>query len=152
MTLPLRIELAMTFKAMFPNVQARDRSGHGYPEVSEAVSGCNILIWRIDASPLRPIVEGADGCDRQPTTVVIPDQGEHAALRRSARPGVSSFQGARLALRSIGWTMRVSFDMRGRPGAGSLEPAVLNQLRSFRRGAAVRGTSVVKVELYQCYR
>jgi hypothetical protein len=38
MTLPLRIELAMTFKAGFPDILARDRSGQGRPEVSEAVS------------------------------------------------------------------------------------------------------------------
>src|ERR1700681_1711088 len=31
MTLPLRIELAMTFKAVFPDILARDRSGHGRP-------------------------------------------------------------------------------------------------------------------------
>jgi len=43
--LPLRIELAMTFKADFPDILARDRSGQGRPEASEAVSGCNILIY-----------------------------------------------------------------------------------------------------------
>jgi hypothetical protein len=53
MTLPLRIELAMTFKAVFPDILARDRSGHERPEASEAVSGCNILILRLDASDLR---------------------------------------------------------------------------------------------------
>src|SRR5204863_3862209 len=53
MTLPLRIELAMTFKAVFPDILARDRSGHGRPEASEAVSGCNILILPRDASILR---------------------------------------------------------------------------------------------------
>jgi hypothetical protein len=53
MTLPLRIELAMTFKAVFPDILARDRSGHGRPEASEAVSGCNILILPVDASVLR---------------------------------------------------------------------------------------------------
>ena len=37
MTLPLRIELAMTFKAVFPDILARDRSGHGRPEAIEAV-------------------------------------------------------------------------------------------------------------------
>src|ERR1700688_3870285 len=52
MTLPLRIELAMTFKAGFPDVLARDRSGHGRPEASEAVSGRNILILPIYASVL----------------------------------------------------------------------------------------------------
>jgi hypothetical protein len=50
MTLPLRIELAMTFKAVVPDILARDRSGHGRPEASEAVSGCNIPILPIDAS------------------------------------------------------------------------------------------------------
>ena len=50
MTLPLRIELAMTFKAVFPDILARDRSGHGRPEAIEAVSGCNILILPVDAS------------------------------------------------------------------------------------------------------
>jgi hypothetical protein len=49
----LRIELAMTFKAVFPDILARDQSGHGRPEASEAVSGCNILILRLDASFLR---------------------------------------------------------------------------------------------------
>src|SRR5665647_971260 len=53
MTLPLRIELAITFKAVFPDVLARDRSGHGHPGASEAVSGCNILILPLDASFLR---------------------------------------------------------------------------------------------------
>src|SRR5437660_1693969 len=53
MTLPLRIELAMTFKAVFPDVLSRDRSGHGHPGASEAVSGCNILILPLHASVLR---------------------------------------------------------------------------------------------------
>jgi hypothetical protein len=53
MTLPLRIELAMTFKAVFPDILARDRSGHERPEAAEAVSGCNILILPPDASVLR---------------------------------------------------------------------------------------------------
>jgi hypothetical protein len=43
----------MTFKAIFPDDLARDRSGHGRPEASEAVSGCNILILPVDASLLR---------------------------------------------------------------------------------------------------
>src|SRR5476651_1290939 len=50
MTLPLRIELAMTFKAVFPDILARDRSEHGRPVAFEAVSGCNILILPRDAS------------------------------------------------------------------------------------------------------
>jgi hypothetical protein len=53
MTLPLRIELAMTFKAAFPDILARDRSGQGRPEADEAVSGCNILILSVYASVLR---------------------------------------------------------------------------------------------------
>jgi hypothetical protein len=53
MTLPLRIELAMTFKAVFPDILARDQSGQGRPEASEAVSGCNILILPVDTSVLR---------------------------------------------------------------------------------------------------
>jgi hypothetical protein len=53
MTLPLRIELAMTFKAVFPDILARDRSGQGRPEASEAVSCCNILILPVDTSVLR---------------------------------------------------------------------------------------------------
>jgi hypothetical protein len=58
MTLPLRIELAMTFKAVFPEVWVRDRSGRdlpkiGRPEAVEPVSGCNILILPLDASDLR---------------------------------------------------------------------------------------------------
>jgi hypothetical protein len=58
MTLPLRIELAMTFKAVFPDILARDQSGHERPEASEAVSGCNILILSRDASVLQPTLAG----------------------------------------------------------------------------------------------
>jgi hypothetical protein len=54
MTLPLRIELAMTFKAAFPDILAPARSGQGRPGAVEAVSGCNILILPVDASDLRP--------------------------------------------------------------------------------------------------
>jgi hypothetical protein len=46
----LRIELAMTFKAVFPDILARDPSGQGRPGASGAVSGCNILILPVDAS------------------------------------------------------------------------------------------------------
>jgi len=53
--LPLRIELAMTLKAGFPKVRARDRSGQGRPAAVETVSGRNILIWPVGASVLRPI-------------------------------------------------------------------------------------------------
>jgi hypothetical protein len=49
----LRIELAMTFKAVFPRVWVRDRSGHERPEAFEPVSGRNILILPLDASDLR---------------------------------------------------------------------------------------------------
>jgi hypothetical protein len=44
----------MTFKADFPDILARDRSGHGRPGASEAVSGWNILILPVYASILRP--------------------------------------------------------------------------------------------------
>jgi hypothetical protein len=40
----------MTFKVVFPDILARDPSGQGRPEASEAVSGCNILILPVDAS------------------------------------------------------------------------------------------------------
>jgi hypothetical protein len=53
MTLPLRIELAMTFKAVFPDILAWDRSEHGRSGAGEAVSGCNILILSFNASVLR---------------------------------------------------------------------------------------------------
>jgi hypothetical protein len=43
----------MTFKAVFPDILARDQSGHGRPEAVEAVSGCNIMILPVDASVLR---------------------------------------------------------------------------------------------------
>jgi hypothetical protein len=43
----------MTFKAIFPDILARDLSGHGRPEAGEAVSGCNILILPTYASVLR---------------------------------------------------------------------------------------------------
>jgi hypothetical protein len=48
------MELAITFKAVLPDILARDRTGHGRPLASEAVSGCNILILPIYASVLRP--------------------------------------------------------------------------------------------------
>jgi hypothetical protein len=43
----------MTFKAAFHDFLARDRTGHGRPGASEAVSGCNIMISPLDASVLR---------------------------------------------------------------------------------------------------
>jgi hypothetical protein len=55
MMLPLRIELAMTFKAVFPDILARNRAWQGCPwRLSGAVSGCNILILCLEASVLRP--------------------------------------------------------------------------------------------------
>ncbi|MGZ3291059.1 MAG: hypothetical protein ACXU87_23815, partial [Xanthobacteraceae bacterium] len=54
----------MTFKAVFPDVLARDRSGIGHPEASEAVSGCNILILPVDASVLRAIGAARNGRKR----------------------------------------------------------------------------------------
>ncbi|MEA2912244.1 MAG: hypothetical protein QOJ15_4325, partial [Bradyrhizobium sp.] len=53
MTLPLRIELAMTFKGFFPDVWPGTDRDMGVPWASEAVSGCNILISPIYASVLR---------------------------------------------------------------------------------------------------
>jgi hypothetical protein len=53
MTLPLRIELAMTFKAVFPDVLAPDRTGHGWLKAFAAASGRNILILPVDTSFLR---------------------------------------------------------------------------------------------------
>src|SRR3954470_12793870 len=52
MMLPLRIELAMTFKAIFPNFWPQPRPDIGVRGVHEAVSGCNILILAVDASVL----------------------------------------------------------------------------------------------------
>jgi hypothetical protein len=49
------------FQGCFPDVLARDRSGHGHPEASEAVSGCNIMILPRDASIL-PAQKGAREC------------------------------------------------------------------------------------------
>jgi hypothetical protein len=60
MTLPLRIELAMTFKAVFPDISCPGTNPDlGVLEASEAVSGCNILILPIYASVLRPSRGGA---------------------------------------------------------------------------------------------
>jgi hypothetical protein len=53
MTLPLRIELAMTFKAVLPDVLAPDRIGRGGLKAFAAVSGRNILILPIYTSILR---------------------------------------------------------------------------------------------------
>jgi len=50
--LPLRMELAMTFKAIFPEFLASAQSGRGVHGAKEAVSGCNILIFALDASVL----------------------------------------------------------------------------------------------------
>ena len=53
MMLPLRIELAMTFKAVFPDIVARKRAGCGRSGAVTAVSGRNILILGVEASILR---------------------------------------------------------------------------------------------------
>ena len=53
MMLPLRIELAMTFKAVFLNFWPGTDQDMSVLQASEAVSGCNILILPIDASVLR---------------------------------------------------------------------------------------------------
>src|ERR1700756_5503244 len=50
MTLPLRIELAMTLKADFPSVLAAFRTGQAGFAAIDAVSGRNILILRPNAS------------------------------------------------------------------------------------------------------
>jgi hypothetical protein len=47
----------MTFKAVIPDILARDRSEHGRPGAIEAVSGRNILILPVDTSVLQ--TEGA---------------------------------------------------------------------------------------------
>jgi len=53
MTLPLRIELAMTLKAVFPDGLARHPEVGERPVAPEAVSGRNILILALRASLLR---------------------------------------------------------------------------------------------------
>jgi hypothetical protein len=53
MTLPLRIELAMTLKAVFPDVLGPDRTKKADPTAADAVSGRNILILPACASILR---------------------------------------------------------------------------------------------------
>src|ERR1700749_454278 len=53
MTLPLRIELAMTLKAVFPDVWPSAGPDRGVLRAAKAVSGCNILICGPDASLLR---------------------------------------------------------------------------------------------------
>src|SRR3954470_527261 len=55
MMLPLRMELAMTFKAIFPNGW-RPAGGTGVLRRKEAVSGRNILIWPADATLFRPFL------------------------------------------------------------------------------------------------
>jgi hypothetical protein len=47
------MELAMTFKAVFPDILAPADPDKGVPGHLEAVSGCNILILPIYASVLR---------------------------------------------------------------------------------------------------
>jgi hypothetical protein len=58
MMLPLRMELAMTFKAVFPDNLARGLAGYGRSGAIEAVSGCNILILCLEASVLGRLVDG----------------------------------------------------------------------------------------------
>jgi len=48
--LPLRIELAMTFKAVFLNFWPSANPDIGVRRANQAVSGCNILILPVDAS------------------------------------------------------------------------------------------------------
>jgi hypothetical protein len=50
----LRIELAMTFKAVFLNIWPSANPDMGVHGPIGAVSGCNILILPVDASVLRP--------------------------------------------------------------------------------------------------
>jgi hypothetical protein len=59
MMLPLRIELAMTLKAVFPDVLALRPAGGGCPGRPGAVSGRNILILAVCASAL--LIFGAAG-------------------------------------------------------------------------------------------
>jgi hypothetical protein len=59
MMLPLRIELAMTFKAVFLNFWPSADPDMGVRGADRAVSGCNILILPVDASDLRPVRRGA---------------------------------------------------------------------------------------------
>jgi hypothetical protein len=46
------MELAMTFKAVFPDILARNRAGRRFGQAKDAVSGRNILILSLDASVL----------------------------------------------------------------------------------------------------
>src|SRR5258707_11250867 len=75
MTLPLRIELAMTFKAVFPDILASDRSGHGRPEAIRRFSCRNILICPPDASLLRLVPAGCRGSRSRVCAVVISGRG-----------------------------------------------------------------------------
>jgi len=58
MTLPLRMELAMTLKAAFPSGLARLRTGGVDFKVLDADSGRNILILCPNASVLRVFEAG----------------------------------------------------------------------------------------------
>jgi hypothetical protein len=60
MMLPLRIELAMTFKAVFPDILTLGPFRTWTSKAIEAVSGCNILILPIDASVLRAFVHALE--------------------------------------------------------------------------------------------
>jgi hypothetical protein len=57
MMLPLRIELAMTFKAVFLNFWPSANPDIVSKGPNRAVSGCNILILPVDASVLPPYPE-----------------------------------------------------------------------------------------------
>ena len=57
MMLPLRIELAMTFKAVFLNFWPSANPDIVSEGPNRAVSGCNILILPVDASVLPPFQE-----------------------------------------------------------------------------------------------
>ena len=52
MTLPLRMELAMTLKVVFPGVLARLQKWEAVFKAEDADSGRNILILRFNASVL----------------------------------------------------------------------------------------------------
>jgi hypothetical protein len=58
MTLPLRMELAMTLKGIFPSGLARLRIGEAERRAKDADSGRNILILCHNASVLRDLEAG----------------------------------------------------------------------------------------------
>src|ERR1700749_4107379 len=81
MTLPLRIELAMTLKAVFPDVWPSAGPDRGVLRAAKAVSGCNILICRPDASLLRLIPASPNGQYRYLSTSRGASRGERDNLR-----------------------------------------------------------------------